>query len=557
MGINPDAYMSGAIPGLSRGGGWQNVQDPYPSPMGDMSQASPGGGSIFPRPSTIVPPGPAQSVHPGMGNRSNSHFARSHHPWAANAALPQSPLSQQHSYAPSYQQSYFGGNGSQGSTGYSASMVSGKAPTVGPTRHPGWTNLNGHYFGGFTSTPSSPSVRTQTHTATPPKSATVYSKHPASPYMLHQGSINKLPIHQQQEWEWASGSPKPMMPEPDYFSGQSPIQSESRSRPSNFTPNQGPAPKPMSLRLPSPKRRSKTASALPMPQPLPPPPQSGRLRHESMRQRPAMQRRHTHDRFSPEEHDSRAVKHDSKSLGNQRRREQRDVGSVAGESYYPLSKSSSMPKSRSASTAPNSPRGAGSRPATTPTPSISSVSPSKATSLTERRLKQAGRPALSTIASTVDFTSSNPSVAQSARPRPNLDMSELGAALPPGPITASPTVYTTSTEQEVYDRYTAHPAAPVPSSRDVAPNKGAPPLRMDVKNVKPGDYRPPCFPGPTNNNLKWNRDGPAMRSHGIPWAGDSPEGQLPTGPAGPRWAQARPPRLDLQHSGNWWESGVG
>jgi hypothetical protein len=170
MGINPDAYMSGAIPGLSRGGSWQNVQDPYPSPHDQTQQ---GGESIYPRPSQIVPPGSARSTMPGMGNRSHSHFAHHHHhqnqhPWAMTA-LPQSPLS--NGFAPSYQQSYFG-VGSQGSsTGYSPS---GKAPSVGPTRHPGWTNLNGQYIGVHTA-PSSPTVK---HSQTPPRSTT--SKHPPS-----------------------------------------------------------------------------------------------------------------------------------------------------------------------------------------------------------------------------------------------------------------------------------------------------------------------------------------------------------------------------------------
>ena len=538
MGINPDAYMSGAIPGLSRGGSWQNVQDPYPSPHDQMPQ---GGGSIYPRPSQIVPPG---STPPGMGNRSNSHFAHhhhqhQHHPWTMNA-LPQSPLS--NNFAPSYQQNY-SGVGSQGSsTGYNPS---GKAPSVGPTRHPGWTNLNGQYLGVHTA-PSFPTVK---HGQTPPRSKT--SKHPPTSFnaqLQSPSSASGLSVQQQHDWEWASGSPKPISAEPDYF-GQSPIQNEKYKQMSHeITPP--PSARVMTLRLPPKKTRTVEA--------LPPPPQSGRLRHESMRQaqsqRPMPQRRHTHDRFSPEDPD--LSKHDSKSLGRHRRKE-RDNGSIAAESYYVPSKSSSMPRHHDPAPHSHSPRGASRR-----TESLLS-SQARATPLTERRLKT-GRPALPTIVSisTVDFTSPDPSVIQSACPdRSTFDLGDIANALPSAPATATPAYTThsgtyaqTAEEGEDYDRYMAHPAAPSPLPGTA--RKTAPPLRMDLKIVKPEDYRPPAFPAPTKP-LAWNRDGPAMKTHGVAWAREAPEGQLPTGPAGPRWAQARPPRLDFQQTGNWWESGVG
>jgi hypothetical protein len=544
MGINPDAYMSGAIPGLTRGGSWQNVQDPYSSPHDQTQQ---GGGSIYPRPSQIVPPGSSSSTPPGMGNRSHSHFAHHHHqhqhPWAMTA-LPQSPLS--NGFAPSYQQSYFG-VGSQGSsTGYSPS---GKAPSVGPTRHPGWTNLNGQYIGVHTA-PSSPTVK---HGQTPPRSTT--SRHPPPSFHTAQlqspSSAGGLSIQQQYEWEWASGSPKPISAEPDYF-GQSPIQNEKYKPVPAHEIVPPPSARVMTLRLPP--KKTKTVEA------LPPPPQSGRLRHESMRQtqsqRPMPQRRHTHDRFSPEDPAIRS-KQDSKSLGRQRRKE-RDNGSVAGESYYAPSKSSSMPKHQNPAPHSHSPRGGSRR-----TESLLSTQV-RATSLTERRLKQTGRPALPTIVSnsTVDFTSPEPSVSQSAQPdRSAFDLGDIANALPPAPITATP-AYTampgsyapTDEEEEDYDRYMAHPAAPSPLPGTA--RKTAPPLRMDLKIVKPEDYRPPAFPAPTKP-LAWNRDGPAMKTHGVAWAREAPEGQLPTGPAGSRWAQARPPRLDFQRTGNWWESGVG
>jgi len=366
MPICPGLSLSGAIPGLSRGGAWQNVQDPYPSPIDQMPQ---GGGSIYPRSSQIVPPG---STPLGKGNRSNSHFAHHHHqhqhPWAMTA-LPHSPLS--NNFAPSYQQTHYG-VGSQGSsTGYSPS---GRAPSVGPIRHPGWTNLNGHDLGVHTA-PSSPTIQS----GQIPSQSTISRHLPASinAQLRSPSSASGLSLQQQYEWEWASGSPKPMTAEPDYF-GHSAIQNE------KYKPTQADditsqrSARVMNLRLPPKKTKGVEA--------LPPPPQSGRLRHESMRQtksqRPMPQRRHTHDRFSPEDPEIKRSKHESKSLGRPRRKE-REFGSVAGESYYAPSKTSSMPKPHpTAAPHSHSPRGGSRR-----TESLLSTQ-AKATSLTERRLSR-------------------------------------------------------------------------------------------------------------------------------------------------------------------------
>jgi hypothetical protein len=142
-----------------------------------------------------------------------------------------------------------------------------------------------------------------------------------------------------------------------------------------------------------------------------------------------------------------------------------------------------------------------------------------------------------------------------------LSLSELRDALPStsSPIASTPNGYGTArTEEEDFDRYTAHPAVSVPPRMDITAGSSpaTSPRRMDVKDVKPADYRPPAFPAPTKA-LAWNRDGPAMKTYGVAWKREAPDGQLPSGPAGPRWAQARPPRLDLQQTGNWWESGAG
>jgi hypothetical protein len=571
MPVNPVAYMSGAIPSLSRGGSWQNLPGAQPSPLDSASFASPDpGGSIYPRASQIAPPSPGS----GMGNRTNIHFGR--HPWAMNPALPQSPLSHQYasSYAPSQippstsgrSQYHTAREGSISAGSQGGSMMSGRAPVVGPTRHPGWTGMPP---GGY-STPSSPTIYAAS--ITPPRSASRAPQSPsipASPRAYYSSfSPHAGPRSPQQEWEWASGSPKPMTSEPDYFS---PRHAHSERQ---YTPTA------MSLRLPEPKKRNTTSS--PMPQPLPPPPQSGRLRLDSQSrlrahpQRPAPPRRHT-DRYSPStdigEHETMGSRSNSKSLGKRRACPESpyiplEVQKLSPGSYYASSKGGSAPRSHDApdSLVGSQARSQSARPPTVRqhsglVPSPPSYADTKAMSLTERRLKQGcnPRPSLPTIiyaGSTIDFTSRLSATARTVKRDP-FNLADIRDSLPPMPATASPAGHTPS-EDEDYDRYTAHPA--VPSERaDHEPQAKSrrPALGMDLKNIPAAEYRPPCFPPVPSKKLKWNREGPAMKTHGVAWLRDTPDGPLPTGPQGPRWAQARPPNLDLPQDGNWWESGVG
>ncbi|RXK37925.1 hypothetical protein M231_04814 [Tremella mesenterica] len=65
-------------------------------------------------------------------------------------------------------------------------------------------------------------------------------------------------------------------------------------------------------------------------------------------------------------------------------------------------------------------------------------------------------------------------------------------------------------------------------------------------------YLPMGYPDPTRE-LAWNREGPPMKRHGVAWL--RPDVPLPDSPSGPRWTQARPPRVDVVMGGGWWESG--
>ncbi|OWZ33453.1 sulfite reductase (NADPH) hemoprotein beta-component [Cryptococcus neoformans AD2-60a] len=181
---------------------------------------------------------------------------------------------------------------------------------------------------------------------------------------------------------------------------------------------------------------------------------------------------------------------------------------------------------------------------------------------------------------TVDFTTSpptpprsrtdsNPSTPVSKQfPHPNTDSphkTALNSSVAPSERNG-PAGYVSSLFDDPYDRYATHPNAPTPDgiekllslSSSPSPSISKPPstpLRpLQPKAPKDGDYIPPGFAKPTKN-LSWNRDGPAMRTYGIAWKREGDPEKLPEGPEGPRWVQARPPRVDHVLGGSWWESG--
>lgn len=582
--------MAGAIPSLNRGGSWRQ-DDVHSANRSTTSHGYAATASIFPRPSQIVP-----QLNPSMaGNRSNAHFAQ--HPWAVHgpfaAPRPRPPtltMPPKSSIPAAVAQSSVGGG----------STVSGKAASVGPTKHPGWAKL---HAGGYRSSPTSPTgtsgasfiasqVKSQYGVKTPP------------PQSQSRTTPLVSPRFPEPTWEYASGSPKPMTAEPDYFA------------------------LPVSPGMVSAPQTPAAAHQDSLPPPPKPAPQSPRPRIESSHKapRPALSRRHTHDRFSPEmapaieRAGAAGSKIDSKSLGRVRarsglRKPTFDIGSEAGESYYaPSSKTcahSVDPPSSAVSAGVSSGGHSRSRPtasgrSTTTGSTLSTINGNDSSNLSaasrsfaERRFKNRSHPALSTIASTVDFTQTAPSTptAREARDRsrpamsqsastidftrtapttptqksprsnhPSMDVRSLRDALPDvdpslpsAPMTA-PAVgggYVGPTSDEGYDRYTAHPAAPVPPRVDVSAEKLAeaakPPTGAGLKHVTRDTYRPPGLPKPLKE-IGWNRDGPAMRTHGIAWLREGTAEALPGRPAGPRWIQARPPASALSSGVSWWES---
>lgn len=106
--------------------------------------------------------------------------------------------------------------------------------------------------------------------------------------------------------------------------------------------------------------------------------------------------------------------------------------------------------------------------------------------------------------------------------------------------------YLSPLSKEGYDRYVPHPADksdvhPRPDSRSRGPESRVP------AGSRPGspaqrEFRPIGYPEPTRD-VPWNRDGPAMRTYGIPWHQDTKD--LSAAPGGPREVVARPSTFGL------------
>ena len=119
-----------------------------------------------------------------------------------------------------------------------------------------------------------------------------------------------------------------------------------------------------------------------------------------------------------------------------------------------------------------------------------------------------------------------------------------------------PEKYLSPSAAEGYDRYVAHPAIPSPTTIDRSAQQQQ--LQREAFGSQPvsgtqnAEYIPLGYARPTRE-LEWNRDGPAMKTHGVAWKRDA--AVLASAPEGPRWVQARPPREMAVQGGGWWESG--
>ncbi|WWC85807.1 uncharacterized protein L201_000674 [Kwoniella dendrophila CBS 6074] len=136
-----------------------------------------------------------------------------------------------------------------------------------------------------------------------------------------------------------------------------------------------------------------------------------------------------------------------------------------------------------------------------------------------------------------------------------------------------PAGYISPLEEHFYDDDEAHPAfasrpytPKTPESQYLSRSDSGSQVNRDGNSdneqvqfpTPKKNYMPPGFAKPTRE-VKWNREGPAMRTHGIAWLREGDPNNLPTSPKGPRYIIARPPNIDHNstNADKWWSTGVG
>ena len=401
-------------------------------------------------------------------------------------------------------------------------------------------------------------------------------------------------------WEHGAGAPKPLTREPDYEAasqrgfGPLPVQPNRRKAETLPAPALGEA-------LVQ-HARSETCDPKILQNRLPPIPASTRhsrtqSQHANTGKRPTHSRRHTSDaqdftfesQMSPESipHHIRrdvAFDHDSRSPTSHK------PPHSTAESGLSHDRSRSLTKVGLGETSPyvkltTTRRARHSLQSTAPTRTPSTVL-DKSSSRVGNRSRLMSAPQPSPLSPKFDKTSPTATSSQSSIPpslvadHPAYDMSSVSSALPmpetprhhplgspfiprqaPASLRTPLNLGHRTRDDEVgYDPYTMHPAAATPPRADreavkdtMVPVTGLAPPAPEGKYPN-GVYFPPGYAKPTKN-LEWNRDGPAMRTHGVAWKRHNDELVLPDRPKGPRWLQARPPRTTVVTGGGWEQSG--
>ncbi|WWC72128.1 uncharacterized protein I206_106088 [Kwoniella pini CBS 10737] len=201
------------------------------------------------------------------------------------------------------------------------------------------------------------------------------------------------------------------------------------------------------------------------------------------------------------------------------------------------------------------------------TPNHDALVPGPSPSSLDRRGSASS--SLGFIQSRPNMISSSPLASPTRPVAPSSSGSHRGVPNPLTSVTASgvsqihrkkPVGYVSPVDDDLYDPYEAHPAAPVAERSDrqsLPPSQASASLEVGGQSSIVKQYVPPGFAEPTRE-VPWNREGPAMKTHGIAWLREGDPQELPTAPKGPRWEVARPPRPEnVQGGSTWWESGSG
>ena len=568
MPIDPDAYMSGAIPGLSRGGSW--VPPAHPGHPAN-------GTAINPHPlsktgtSSAAPPSQLESG--GMAN-----------PWINSRYFPSGPFS------------FIPGAHHAPSTHHGLHPAS----VLGPLQHPGWAwsqaqpSVAGNPVGSATFPMSESGTILRPRQATPSTVSPALIPHTPVPMSVASGGRYRDGsfVWEGGSWERHGGAPKPTTREPEYVRPV-PEPYVQHGRPIGDTP--------------ATIVHRRRAESLP---PVPEPNATGsltererrdrRARHETDRERtasgselelegrkraigrPSIIKRRSSEQDLPQiaRHVQREVALDHSNRSPPSRLNSKVLSRMARIDTTvvppPLGPLKTFPTSTISTASPytklmnrphisrrhtHNPGSPSSSPSTRGPPLSTTDSASHFAHQRARLLSAPNPPSTRSTAqgSIIDWTSTDGELSPNGAhsPKSRFGLSDLSATLPshtmrPRTKADAPPGYVSPTSHDTYDRYAAHPAAPPPDRVDRYLNN--PTSLTQETGIQPSQYVPIGYATPTRE-IGWNRDGPAMKTHGVAWNRHTAGMVLPEIPEGPRWIQARPPRDDMVSGGAWWESG--
>ncbi|ORX37404.1 hypothetical protein BD324DRAFT_448018 [Kockovaella imperatae] len=598
MPIDPDAYMSGAIPTLSRGGGWLPSGSTGNSRRASDIDKPPSSPTCAPRASSGMSmdmfsgfwKSPMYGIGPGApgGPVGSDHSKR----FGSSRTVPPSPL------------------GIKGTALYPSTinMSSGWAPRTNPASS---TRL-GHTMPSHAQRPTLhsrhsmplPSDDTSAFTSSSSQHSIASPKRQTSSVPNSTRVRKGSEVWQGSSWEGGAGAPRPMTREPDYgaksrhqspyISSVQPHRRKAETLPSPPVPDElALAKKPLhetfdtrqhDHRLVIHSRKTsldlKNTSHIP-----------------KETKRPSTSRRHTHqpltlvqaeeddldpqNEFAPSTGRSLAVDHGSRSPMTR-------VDTTSRPPKLPHERSRSLTKIplNDVQSPPTSPYIKLTRRQTRH--SLQFTAPSHASPLYHH--SSAGesrqRHVLMPHTSVPTAPSSSSPVPLHPTDPPAMDLSSLSSALPaistpssrqkqfPSPAIPRQAPLELQSpsnlgprlahEEPGYDPYSMHPAAPAPprADRDILSTSITqnidPPLSASTSSTaeRSGTYTPIGYAGPTRP-VAWNRDGPAMKTYGVAWKKHVDGLVLPNEPQGPRWIQARPPRSGVVIGGEWGQSGGG
>lgn len=599
MPINPDAYMAGAIPGLSRGGSWLPDNDMSHSHSANPAaaigcKADPSGGFGFTTTATAGPHLPNQ-IYP---HTAEPGFRPGYAP-INSSPMPPLPVDAKSDPDPylNLGASVYGGRNPLYLPGSHLSMPGRfgfHAPFhAGPMMYGGWGPHHQQRPLVPLATGPGPASTTQ---AGPTTRMVANPQVPVSRFGLVVGSrltTGHIPTRSQgRQWEEQAGAPRPMAAEPVYPGqvGEVPLSPSGEVAPNTTTSIARVAATDHDTSRRVYRKRAESLSTPPLP--TPPRPKESHVLTEKKKSG----RKRKDSRSSQFEPKGKEKERDSAHAKESVRTRQSPKRSAEHVSKVEPSVSEGMyPKARTRPSSPVRDVSARSRHRSLPLPSLPSAAaipkePIKTSlPLSSRKKRTVG--SRSDPKSTGDRSTTKrngalslsdilPSLPQAptatpTQPRQPTRGSTRGyyPSHPAGPLRTkydAPPGYIPPMSEGVYDRYLPHPAAPVPDRLDrhwtaTSPCSSASGAETSSHSPRGGHlvgielkdavYRPLGYAPEVRKMPDVNRSGPALARYGVNWERKDNQVILPDVPDGPRWDVARPPRDAEVRGGGWWESG--